>query len=441
MNVRRRKVGKKHFSEESFSDTEIDYTIDEDFEGQVISRPRLDRSPISFTSPIAHRTRSRIELFPTEEESESEVESDSDSEMAPPTENDGAVGGNNEGNLGGLEAMLERVLTVNHTSFLGELNDFKIAVVETLNRSNNTNNDDNISRISQNSPNETERGVRTTPALRTDLSNTPTGSFSIKMDKWNISYDGSTDIEDFLFKVETLRKRHNYTENQVVANFHVFLKGKAEEWLWFYLKKFPNTNYVTLKEAIVKEFSKVENDCDKIVQMVERRQMPRESFDEYFTDLVTMNSRLSQPMTDQKMIELIKNNSKESLGSLLFSYDLFSLDHLRDAARKAEKYLGRQYQLRQQKRFVSEIESCSEQENEVDSELDVSAINFRNNYPNRKPIDTSKFKCWNCDQLGHSFYDCPSQKRILHCYRCGEKNVTTIECRNHSGNSPRNEKV
>lgn len=418
----------------SLPDSQIEYTFDdeEDFHNPLVTRPRLGKSPVS------NRTRSKaasINVVDTELDinlSETTMTSNQNNTSGGAL---GSTSGNT--NMNSLETMLERVLTLNHNTFINEIQSLKRTLVEAINRNQDENHNENISRISHGSPinrinSEQINGIQS-DSMRSSASTT-----SVKIDKWNIFYDGTGDIHTFLFKVDTLRSRYNYTVDQVVASFHLFLKGKAETWFWFYLKQKPNTTYEQLSEAIIKEFDTVESDCDKIVKMVERRQLPKESFDDFFTELVNMNTRLSTPMTSQKMIELIKNNAKDSLGSLLFSCDIFSLDHLRETARKAEKYLGRQSHLRQQKRFVAEVDFNNDQ-NEAENEEELAAINYKR-FQDRKFHDTSKFKCWNCDQQGHSFYDCPSDKRTLFCFRCGEKNVTTPQCKKHLGNRQMNEK-
>lgn len=137
------------------------------------------------------------------------------------------------------------------------------------------------------------------------------------------------------------------------------------------------------------------------------------------------------------MIDLIKNNVRESLGSLLFSNEMFSLEHLRDAARRAEKYLTRQHQVKLQKKIVSEIDHAGEvlTENLDVSDCEIAALQHKKfGQRAKKEIDTRNFKCWNCGLIGHSFYDCPSDMRTLFCFRCGEKGVTTPQCKNHAKN-------
>lgn len=295
MNIRKRKTRLSNNRENSFSDTDANYTIDEDVESQnpFVGRPRIGRSPQSLTTDsVSTKTRSKVNETIN---SDLNPKITTDNIMSH-TQQEGAVGpAVGTVNLGGLEAMLERVMTMNHNSFLGEIQDLKKTLVDTINKNNNEGPNGNLSGLSHaspsfhNMPSNRQNSFRTVNQNNSDV--TTNCSNSIRIDKWNISYDGSQNVQDFLFEVETLQKRYNYSLEQVVASFHLFLKGRAENWFWRYLKQNPNTTYDQLKESIMKEFARIENDCDKIVKMVERRQMPKESFDEFFTELLTMNTR------------------------------------------------------------------------------------------------------------------------------------------------------
>ena len=51
---------------------------------------------------------------------------------------------------------------------------------------------------------------------------------TIKLKDWNINYDGSNSMSDFIFKNETLKTRTQCSEEHLLANFHIFLSGKAD---------------------------------------------------------------------------------------------------------------------------------------------------------------------------------------------------------------------
>lgn len=437
MPKRRGKVKNIASSEDPSYSDDVNYTFDEDYEKSVVTKPKLEPSQII--------TRSRARVASLNLTMDNNLNSELLNAGGSQQINSSPSNIVEAGNLEDLTLRLERVLTCNHQMFMGELTTLKKTLTEGLQPNQRGANQTlgNYPNVHNLNPDNAPHGSNHNNdnlsfhdrSVNSDLVRNNSTINAFRIDKWNISYDGSLDINDFLFKVDTLKDRWNCGPDQIVSSFHTLLRGKAEVWFWSYLRQNPNTTYDQLKGALIRQYGRVENDCDKIVRMVERRQLPKENFDDYFTEIVTMNSKLSQPMNDSKIIDLIKNNVKESLGALLFSYDLFSLDHLRDAARKAEKFLYRQNQLRVQKKFVSEVDFEGNEGIEEENGNEVSAIKFQDvSKRGGKDVDTRHFKCWNCDQMGHSFYDCPSETRSLFCFRCGEKGVSTPKCSKHSKN-------
>lgn len=54
----------------------------------------------------------------------------------------------------------------------------------------------------------------------------------IRIDKWKISFDGNPDhtyIDDFLFRVEFLKRQYNMQWSEVMRDFDRMLKGEANE--------------------------------------------------------------------------------------------------------------------------------------------------------------------------------------------------------------------
>lgn len=180
-----------------------------------------------------------------------------------------------------------------------------------------------ISNISQTNTSPSAQ-AQTNASIGTSL-NTCCSVKPIKFKDRNIKYDGTGRISDFLFKIETLRTRSNCTEEQLMDNFYMFLSGKAEDWLWLFIKQNPNARYPLLKYSITKQFGTLENDHDVVLKISLRKQGIRESYDDFHTAIVTMNSRLSEPFVETKL--------------MLFNSELTSLEAFRQTARKAEKLL------------------------------------------------------------------------------------------------------
>lgn len=108
---------------------------------------------------------------------------------------------------------LERVLTLNHSVLLDELSSLRQSLVGVFNirqsgdhrpleKANNspTNRDEHQNNISPMS--NTSLPIE---SLNFDSGGNTSSGISVRIDKWNICYDGSQDVNDFLFKVKTLK--------------------------------------------------------------------------------------------------------------------------------------------------------------------------------------------------------------------------------------------
>lgn len=258
---------------------------------------------------------------------------------------------------------------------------------------------------------------------------------SVRVKEWKISYDGTSPVSDFLFKIETLCERTNCSYDQLMASFHVLLSGKAENWFWLFTKQNRNASYPELKFALTKEFGSLESDHDIILKISSRKQTLKESYDDFHSSVITMNSRLTDPMAERSLIEIMKRNVNANLKVLLFNSQPRTLNDLRDMARKGEEVL-RESKLHLVYSSAKQVNELHREEDDVsDNEIDdpqVEALQLPKRYS--KP-DYSKIQCWNCSDYGHSYIYCMDEARNVFCYKCGLKGVLTPNCPNkHQGN-------
>ena len=277
----------------------------------------------------------------------------------------------------------------------------------------------------QTAPNTTNRQsfAEYVPPPRTQFPN----STPVKLQDWKINFDGNGSVSDFLFKLDTLQDRTICSNDHLLANFHIFLTGKAHDWYWLFTRQNPKAPYAMLKYAIKRQFGGLQSDHEVMLKISTKRQKS-ESFSDFLTEILSMNSRLSKPIEDPLLIEIIMKNVHTNLRYLLFSAQPQTIDDLRDLACRAEsmikesKFIGSSTS-----KTISEIESLDHEEVEEHLELDpqIEAIRI-NKYS--KP-DYSRIECWNCRGLGHSYIYCPNDgTRNLFCYKCGTANVNTLNC-------------
>lgn len=252
------------------------------------------------------------------------------------------------------------------------------------------------------------------------------------LDKWHINYDGTSSIGDFLFKVEYMQRSSGLTDEQMTANVHVLLSGEANKWYWRYLRRKPNARFEEMKAEMHKEFGRPENDIDIYMRLLTRKQGYKESFDEFYNAIVSLNDRMKEPFDDKKLISVLRNNARDKLGEILLSSDAKSVEQLRLTAREVEKFLAKRYI----PKVVHEIEVENETKPVEYNSQNIAAISFQ-----AKTANSTNFACWNCNDKSHSFYFCPSHVRTLFCFLCGAKGVTTLECpKQHSENFRRDER-
>lgn len=147
----------------------------------------------------------------------------------------------------------------------------------------------------------------------------------IRIDKWGLEFDGNTKklaVEDFVFRVERLQKKYNASWEEVLDNFHLFVKGVAEKCYWLFIQ----TNYVsewaTLKEALLKQYQSSRSSFELMSDMVERKQQPGEEIDAFFF----------------AMTQMIKKNLRDDLKSKVV---VNSVEDLRRECVEVEKVFGK----------------------------------------------------------------------------------------------------
>lgn len=151
----------------------------------------------------------------------------------------------------------------------------------------------------------------------------------VKLKDWKISYDGTTPVSD------TLCERTGCSHDHQLANFHVLLCGKAETFYWSFTQRNAETpTYPLLKYALTKEFGKLENDYDIILKISMRKQNAKESYDDFHSAIVSMNTRLKEPIAERSLIDIVKRNMNVNLKFMLFNSQPRTLDEVRDLARK-----------------------------------------------------------------------------------------------------------
>uniref|UniRef100_T1PLK3 Retrotransposon gag protein n=1 Tax=Musca domestica TaxID=7370 RepID=T1PLK3_MUSDO len=281
-------------------------------------------------------------------------------------------------------------------------------------------------------PNMYSRGMRTEPH-ETHTSPHPSSMISeisgrFNLAKWGVSFDGTDrtmSVQEFIFRVGELKKDYNCPDEVLITKFHQLLEKPALDWYWNHRKLVQFRTWKELESALLAQYQRFENEFQLQMQILNRRQLPQENFEEFYNDVLRLRTQQKSPYREHEIVEIMRGNLKPSLAQMIFSAQISSLGDFYRQVKKAENLVWSQRQQRYNTpQKVHEIDW--QMEEEPRGEIEVDAVTM-----------TSKYKCWNCGVVGHSWMECREPRKIF-CYRCGLEDVTVPDCPKCQGNRPRN---
>lgn len=257
---------------------------------------------------------------------------------------------------------------------------------------------------------------------------------SNEVSKWNLRFEKGTSAKEFLNIVKIQWEVSGYSWEQVYYNFHYFLVGQKEKIRWYYQYLGANrqANWAEFSRAFKRRFDTFETDRQITTRMDQRKQGINEPFLNFLEDMEQLNASLENPKNEQALIEFLRDNVNCYMRPYIWMKYANNLEEFITLCSDAELQIKKdKYRPAYQGR-VSEVQYL-ETENNPDESIDafVKTHHQKENY---------ELECWNCDGKGHFSRNCPSEVRVIHCFRCGIKGVTTPscpKCGNNKGNSNR----
>lgn len=248
---------------------------------------------------------------------------------------------------------------------------------------------------------------------------------------WNLQFDGSAkglDVEEFIYRLKSLTADNFDNDYSAICkNLHILLSGKAREWFWRYRKQVQTIVWEDFCAALRYQYKDFKTDADIREELRSRKQKPGESFELFFDSVSTILDRLTTPIEELELIEIIKRNLRPEIRHELLYVPIFSMAHLRkliqmrenlfndDACRRhvINKTMTTSYP----RKNIAELEFPLCEDSDIDNHISVDAIKIPSAVP----------KCWNCDEPGHLWVDCLKDRSIF-CYGCGAKNTYKPNC-------------
>ena len=272
----------------------------------------------------------------------------------------------------------------------------------------------------------------------------------VNVQKWEVKFDGSPKsipVESFIFRVESQQRKYNLSDEDLLADFHYLLSGAAATWYWQYLEENDSDSmllsYQDLKSELRNQFKNKRKDPEILRLIMDRKQLAHETFDEFYSDVRALFLQMSNRLTDQDKLGIVRPNIKDKVANLIFSSSINSIRELREECRRAEIHLeAREVRFRKN---VSEIEHRKQQEedewkredsfdNEGDDEYELAAMqqNRQNSNFNKKSLgpnrnfEKDKRPSGNIDlkDVENNKTTCPSGFHTMTCYCCGQGNIS-----------------
>lgn len=248
---------------------------------------------------------------------------------------------------------------------------------------------------------------------------------------WKVKFTGGLDglsVENFIYRVEAL------TLQTLGGNFSLLCRyvsslfdGKANDWFWRYHKAVRNIRWQDLCNALRLQYNDTRTDVDYREMIRDRKQRTNETFDSFYDSICQIIDRLSEPISEQSLVEILRRNLLPEIQHEILNLQIFSVSRLREICRKREFFLD---DLKRRhstpatrpnpiRKYVTEInnepdilDNSEESTFVISTENDVSAISLT---------------CWNCSQPGHRYQDCLGERKVF-CYGCGKPNTYKPTC-------------
>ena len=275
--------------------------------------------------------------------------------------------------------------------------------------------------------------------------------------KWGISFSGELGVSsvfEFLDRVSELCHCYDLEPDDIVVCLPLLLSGLALKWYRLTNRSF--ISWVDFCKSIKERFTTYDFEHDLKAEIHRRTQGLEEPVDDFVTGLMTLISRLSQPLPLIETVDIVYRNLAPEYKSFIRRSSVYSVADIVDQGRECEfnRRLRKSYVppplpsdslfpetacAQSQIQRTAHPSSISRQEdravNRPHSHI-VGSIPNATSSANPAPQDQqlprnpnmyNRIKCWNCDRLGHHFNSCRAPSRVF-CHTCGLRDVTHIAC-------------
>lgn len=277
--------------------------------------------------------------------------------------------------------------------------------------------------------------------------------------RWNLSFDGgdSSNVKDFIYRFETLARDDGIPEASLVRCLHMFLSNKAHDWYWVYKQNTPCAKWTDIRDALIAYFTSYESEDETREMIIRRFQGSKESFADFALDIQKLNGRLRCKLTVSQLINRLCLNMNPALRNVTLSHQASfkTIEDLRVICQRYEKmwsqtgydprnFIDPVHRESRRRPRINELDDCCESQHyckkgKLLKENNVTEMFVQNEtiaavqQAQHKLTDSEKRDyviCWNCKEMGHTFFDCNEDVTRKFCFGCGCENVRKPDCFN-----------
>lgn len=235
--------------------------------------------------------------------------------------------------------------------------------------------------------------------------------------KWNVTYDGSRNLLEFLEQVEELSATYGIPDDELVPCVPMLLRDKAIHWYRNNQRTWRTWN--EFKDDIRHFFLPVDIERQLEEDIRNRTQGPNESARDFVTSLQTLVRRYGK-MSYHSELDRIYNNLRPEYRKYIRRREISSVNELIRLVNEFEMMLV------QEKAYKPPPSSLVETDNRKHKEPRNQSLAAIENKINN-PYSRSEC-CWRCGQRDHMRNNCKNPPKLF-CSWCGLRDIMTFNCK------------
>lgn len=246
----------------------------------------------------------------------------------------------------------------------------------------------------------------------------------IPVQQWKLSYNGESNLNDFLSQVEMFRQMEDTSEEELLTTIGYLFTGRASKWLRVNYNRY--RTWEGFKRALRDEFLPIHSDFNIIHDLDKRYQQKNESFSEYLSSMQLLFSFMSDPPSAQHQLYYIRKNMSPAYAMAIASQSFETVEQLSVICKRMDDTRNMMQRRNEtvpvvsndRGRYVNRNNPFFNEMEYDETEEEIQA--FENN--NRV------VKCWDCLENGHSFRACTNPQGRKFCFICGRREFTSRNC-------------